>query len=112
MNTLVSRDGKIIRDIGSWEKEQLQKYKEVKKEKEPRQGRRPFDLDKYPNLYISERDSVRSGKYWFVCVTINGLRQPAKKFYFKDYPDKDVAFLEAKSFRDAEIEKAKKELGL
>jgi len=103
---LLTRDGEVVSDIGSWERKMLEK--EIKKEA-PSDGivKVTFRDPKFAYIYRSDKCKNKPPGY-IVRIQINTLYYGAKSFSDKAYGGMQKALEAATKYRDAKME----ELGI
>lgn len=110
MGKLTTRDGNVIKGPGTWEQEQLKKMKDIVAPEKPKQikrkGRKPFDTEYRPMLFITRLfDTDPKRAHWVVKPVIDGLKQPTKTFVDCKVGGKEKAKELAIQFRDEFIRK-------
>jgi len=106
MSDLVTRDGKKLSDIGSWEREQLAKnpikpfVNPATEKRINTRGRKKQTVEENPMLYITR---LRGKDKWVVNIKFVGFPSTNRSFSFKEYGGEEAALIEAKKTRDAYI---------
>jgi hypothetical protein len=109
MSELYTRDGKLVKPIGTWEREQLKKMEKTEEVFKPKdgRGRKLVDLKENPMLYIQKSVSSSSGRYWAVRINNKSGASVNKAFFYITYGGEKEALKEAIKFRDLKM----KEMG-
>ena len=109
MGELVTRDGKVLRGLGTWEQEQLKKMENKAAPEKPKQvnkGRVPFDTKKRPMLFICRLfDDDPKRAHWVVKPVVNGIKERSRTFLDCKLGGKEKAKELAIQFRDEFIKK-------
>lgn len=112
---LLTRDGKPVTELGSWEKEQLKKLPKLVAEPKPiqsKKGRVPFDTVKHPNLFINRVNDGTDKACWVVKPTFRATKYPHKYFSDKVLGGKEKAYEQAVKHRDQVIAKLKEKFNV
>lgn len=108
MSELKTRDGKLVSDIGSWEKEQLEKnppkpyINPGSPKRKNTRGRKKQTVEENPMLYITR---LQGKDTWVVNIKFVGFPSTNKSFKFQNYGGEEQALVAAKKVRDEYIEK-------
>jgi len=97
---LVTRDGKVLKEIGSWEREQLNKNPIKEFKPKPHKNCRDTNL---AYMYRAEHCKSRAPN-WTVKIKINEVYYGAKSFHDLKYGGEEEAKKAAMDYRDAKIE--------
>lgn len=97
---LTTREGKVLQDIGSWEKEQLSKN--PMKEFIPKQHKSNVKNDGMDYLYRAERSKSKT-PHWSVKIKIDGIYYGTKSFYDLKWGGEDKAKALAIEYRDNKL---------
>ena len=113
MAAIFSRTGELIRDVGSWEKEQLKKiYNNEEKQKNntpknTRRGRQSKNVKDNPLIYISRvsNEMSRKGPFWNVRVPFEGRRLCNSRFFDSEHGGNKGALKVATKCRNEWLDK-------
>lgn len=113
MAAIFSRTGELVRDIGSWEREQLKKMnngEEKQKKNIPkstRRGRQSNNVKDNPLIYIARvsNTTAKKGPFWNVRVPFEGRRVCNSRFFDSEHGGKKGALKVASKCRNEWLDK-------